>query len=54
MLGLLGEVWDVFEGVLPSRLAATLSMPEQQIVEIAKAIGARREGRHHGRADRVA
>ncbi len=38
----------------PDRLVETLSMPEQQIVEIAKAIGADARIVHHGRADRVA
>ena len=34
--------------------SATLSMPEQQLVEIAKALGADARDRDHGRADRVA
>ena len=36
----------------PDRPASELSMAEQQLVEIARALGSRRPHRHHGRADR--
>jgi rhamnose transport system ATP-binding protein len=38
----------------PARLVGTLSMPEQQVVEIAKALGGRCQDPDHGRADGVA
>ena len=38
----------------PARFGGTLTFPEQQLVEIARALGAARQDRRHGRADRCA
>ena len=50
-----GELLDrVGAAIDPEAVVRDLTMPEQQLVEIARALGGRRTRPHHGRADRVA